>query len=213
MDIVPDIQDIVPGGRPVKGVILFYQNQTLHFMTTSIIFNGRFLSLLLLIAGILILDCSKESWGTRENGSSQQLLVVDQGAGTLSFYEPESGLLLGKAKVGYNPHEVVISRDGKTAYITNFGIEDYDHTIGVPGVRFEAGLFPVPVNPVVVDQVTLAHEPGAVAVLLEDPGQVPAIRFQFSDVFHLGLVARRVLTHETFPAAPPRVAARQEAVA
>ena len=61
------------------------------------------------------------------------LIVVDQGAGTVSFFDPESETLLGRVKVGYNPHEVELSADGRTAYVTNFGIEDYDRSIGVPG--------------------------------------------------------------------------------
>jgi DNA-binding beta-propeller fold protein YncE len=66
--------------------------------------------------------------------SSQQILaVVEENAGHVSFYQPENGKHLGSLKVGYLPHEITITKDGKTAYISNFGIKDYDSGAGIPG--------------------------------------------------------------------------------
>lgn len=66
-------------------------------------------------------------------GAERALVVVEQAAGRVSSYDPGSGARLGSLAVGFNPHEVAVSRDGLTAYVTNFGIQDYDQTIGIPG--------------------------------------------------------------------------------
>ena len=62
------------------------------------------------------------------------LLVVEQSDGAVSFYDEISGDRLNTVRVGLNPHEITVSKDGKTAYVTNFGVQDYDHTIGEPGL-------------------------------------------------------------------------------
>lgn len=62
------------------------------------------------------------------------LIVVEQGAGKVSILDLETGVKKSEVEVGYNPHEIALSRDGQTAYVSNFGIEDYDRTIGVPGL-------------------------------------------------------------------------------
>lgn len=51
----------------------------------------------------------------------------------MGFYNSQTGAKIGSVAVGFKPHEIEISGDGKTAYLTNFGIEDYDHRIGTPG--------------------------------------------------------------------------------
>jgi len=51
----------------------------------------------------------------------------------LGFYDSNTGKQLGSVAIGFKPHEIEISADGKTAYVANFGIEDYDHHDGTPG--------------------------------------------------------------------------------
>ncbi|MCB0631413.1 MAG: YncE family protein [Saprospiraceae bacterium] len=67
------------------------------------------------------------------NQDTWRIIVVEQGAGKVSILDPVSGTTERSVDVGYNPHEIALRPDGKTAYVTNFGIEDYDHTIGTPG--------------------------------------------------------------------------------
>lgn len=62
------------------------------------------------------------------------LTAVEENAGQVSFYNPQNGKRLGSLYVGFLPHEIAITKDGKTAYISNFGIRDYDSGSGVPGV-------------------------------------------------------------------------------
>jgi len=79
--------------------------------------------------------CQNKDTQTAAIDASWQMIVVEQGAGKVSVLDPITGIKKGEVKVGYNPHEIALSADGQTAYVTNFGIEDYDHTIGTPGTN------------------------------------------------------------------------------
>ena len=50
-----------------------------------------------------------------------KLLVLSKGDRTLAVVDPSSLKVLGKAPVGLDPHEVIASSDGKTAYVSNYG--------------------------------------------------------------------------------------------
>jgi ABC-type branched-subunit amino acid transport system substrate-binding protein len=64
--------------------------------------------------------------------SNHILIVVEESDSSIGFYDPNKGEI-GRIKTGFWPHEIAVSDDGKTAYVTNFGIKDYDENIGVPG--------------------------------------------------------------------------------
>ncbi len=61
------------------------------------------------------------------------LAVVEQTAGKISFYDVQSHQRVGETLVGLLPHEIALSPDGNTAYVSNFGLQDYDENIGIPG--------------------------------------------------------------------------------
>lgn len=61
------------------------------------------------------------------------LVVVEENAGYVSFYDIASRKKLSSIKTGFLPHEIAITQDQKTAYVSNFGIKDYDSGIGTPG--------------------------------------------------------------------------------
>jgi len=61
------------------------------------------------------------------------LVVVEESASHVGVYDPVTGLRRSTIKLGFLPHEIALSGDGKTAYVSNFGLQDYDETIGVPG--------------------------------------------------------------------------------
>src|SRR5579872_1549832 len=65
--------------------------------------------------------------------SDRILTVVEENAGHVSFYDTQNGAKLGGLQVGFLPHEIAITKDGKTAYVSNFGIKDYDSLAGIPG--------------------------------------------------------------------------------
>jgi DNA-binding beta-propeller fold protein YncE len=62
------------------------------------------------------------------------IVTVEQTAGTVGFYDPIDGKKYASVHVGFLPHEIAISKNKKTAYVSNFGLQDFDETIGVPGV-------------------------------------------------------------------------------
>jgi YVTN family beta-propeller protein len=61
-------------------------------------------------------------------GGSAYLLVLSKQDHTVSIVDPASLKVLGKAPVGDDPHEVVASADGRTAYVSNYGFGRF-HTI------------------------------------------------------------------------------------
>lgn len=70
---------------------------------------------------------------TTTTNAADVLAVIEQTAGRIDFYDTQSHRKLGGTKIGDLPHEIALSPDGKTAYVTNFGLQDYDETIGTPG--------------------------------------------------------------------------------
>jgi len=61
---------------------------------------------------------------------ADSLLVLSKGDLTLSIVDPSTMKVLARMPSGPDPHEVVASADGKTAYISNYGGGAY-HTITV----------------------------------------------------------------------------------
>lgn len=61
------------------------------------------------------------------------MIVVEQANSTVAFYDSDGWRRLGQVKVGLNPHELALAPDHRMAYVSNFGIQDYDETIGTPG--------------------------------------------------------------------------------
>jgi YVTN family beta-propeller protein len=54
-------------------------------------------------------------------GQTESLLVLSKQDHTLAIVDPVSLKVVGKAPVGNDPHEVIASTDGKTAYVSNYG--------------------------------------------------------------------------------------------
>lgn len=65
--------------------------------------------------------------------AKQLIITVEESDSSIGFYDSETGLLVSRIKTGFWPHEIEVSADGKTAFVTNFGIKDYDEHIGHPG--------------------------------------------------------------------------------
>lgn len=61
------------------------------------------------------------------------IVSVEESDSTIGLYDSASGALVNRIEVGFWPHEIEIGPDGKTAYVTNFGVKDYDERIGRPG--------------------------------------------------------------------------------
>lgn len=61
------------------------------------------------------------------------IVAVEESSSTVGFYDSTTGAEVGRVAVGFWPHEVAIDPDAGLAYVTNFGVKDYDETIGRPG--------------------------------------------------------------------------------
>lgn len=74
-------------------------------------FGWAFLSLTVLLAG----------WACAQNSPKATLLALSKQDRTLAIVDPVSLRVLARIPVGNDPHEVVASADGKTAYVSNYG--------------------------------------------------------------------------------------------
>lgn len=61
-----------------------------------------------------------------QNAPKETLLALSKREHTLAIVDPTSLKVIAKAPVGNDPHEVIASTDGKTAYISNYGGGAYD---------------------------------------------------------------------------------------
>lgn len=55
--------------------------------------------------------------------ANDRLVVVNRGASTISFVDPVEMKLLSTVPTGTGPHEVVVSADGKTAFVSIYGTQ------------------------------------------------------------------------------------------
>ena len=96
----------------------------------------------LLAAGILaavlgitaLLTAQPQDANSRSQTEQRHLIVAaEEGASRVGIYDSKSGKELASIGVGKWPHEIAISPDGNFAYVTCFGLKDYDEHIGKPG--------------------------------------------------------------------------------
>ena len=80
----------------------------------------------LLAAGVFALA----SCAFAQSTPSPALLVLSKTDRTLAIVDPDSLKAVARIPVGNDPHEVVASSDGKTAYVSNYGFGAY-HTLAV----------------------------------------------------------------------------------
>jgi YVTN family beta-propeller protein len=78
---------------------------------------------------ILALSLFTQSYASAQT-PHQSLLVLSKHDHTLSIVDPATLKVVGKAPVGEDPHEVVASADGKTAYVSIYGGGQY-HKLNV----------------------------------------------------------------------------------
>jgi len=65
-----------------------------------------------------------------QSASSASLLVLSKQDQTLSIVDSTNLRVVAKVPVGNDPHEVIASTDGKTAYVSNYGFGKF-HTLAV----------------------------------------------------------------------------------
>ena len=67
-----------------------------------------------LILALVMIDAAGQ-------GTSGRLVVLNKEDATLVTVDPSSGKVLGRVATGEGPHEVVVSDDGRTAFVANYG--------------------------------------------------------------------------------------------
>jgi len=73
---------------------------------------------------------SAASWAVAQTTPSTALLALSKQDHTLSIIDPTDLHIVATVPVGDDPHEVVASTDGKTAYVSNYGFGAF-HTLAV----------------------------------------------------------------------------------
>ncbi len=68
-----------------------------------------------------------------DGARAQTVLVVQEGLGKLVFLDARDQTKQLSIPLGEKPHEIEISPDGKTAYVSNFGLLEANKKIGAPG--------------------------------------------------------------------------------
>ena len=74
-----------------------------------------------------------------------RVAVVEQGSGELSLFDPQNGDILGAVKIGYNPHEIAVTRDGHKKIVLGAGGQTIK-AIGAESRRELMEIFEVPVH-------------------------------------------------------------------
>jgi YVTN family beta-propeller protein len=99
------------------------------------------LTFLIVLAGVLA-----ASPVYAENTPSNALLVLAKQDGMLLIVDPSSLQVIARIAVGKDPHEVIASSDGKTAYVSNYGFGAYN-TLAVVDLVVQKALPPVDLGP------------------------------------------------------------------
>jgi DNA-binding beta-propeller fold protein YncE len=60
---------------------------------------------------------------------NEAIVVVEEEANSVGIYNAETGQPYGAVKISKLPHEITISKDGRTAYVSNFGLHDFNATV------------------------------------------------------------------------------------
>jgi YVTN family beta-propeller protein len=78
------------------------------------------------IAAVLLASMLLSGVLSAQNTPSTTLLVLSKHDHTLAIVDPSSLQAIAKAPVGNDPHEVIASSDGTTAYVSNYGSGAYN---------------------------------------------------------------------------------------
>ena len=72
-----------------------------------------------------------------QSAGHEELLVLSKRAQTLAIVDPSDLKVIVRVPVGNDPHEVIASADGKTAYVSNYGFGAFNTLTPVDLVRQE----------------------------------------------------------------------------
>ena len=66
------------------------------------------------------------------------IIAVQETPGRVTIIDSEQPVRRASVSVGFKPHEVAVSQDGKTAFVSNFGLNDADNRDGIAGSTISA---------------------------------------------------------------------------
>ena len=78
---------------------------------------------------------------------SATLVVLNKADATLAIVDPQTMKVIGKVPTGDSPHEVVLSADGKTAFVANYGAQTPGSSLSVIDVEAKKELRRVDLSP------------------------------------------------------------------
>ncbi len=94
----------------------------------------------------LLLNLAVLQVALAQSTPSAALLVLSKTDHTLAIVNPATLQVVAKAPVGNDPHEVIASSDGRTAYVSNYGFGEY-HTIAVIDLTGQKALPSIDLGP------------------------------------------------------------------
>jgi YVTN family beta-propeller protein len=69
--------------------------------------------------------------GAQTTAATNYLLVLNKAEGTLAMVDPSSMQVVARVATGEGPHEVVVSADGRLAYVSNYGAQKPSNSLSV----------------------------------------------------------------------------------
>jgi YVTN family beta-propeller protein len=93
-------------------------------------------------AAVSYLCFSLGTQATAQSAVHEELLVLSKQARTLAIVDPSDLKVIARVPVGDDPHEVIASSDGKTAYVSNYGFGTFNTLTPVDLVQ-QAPLSPI----------------------------------------------------------------------
>jgi len=94
-------------------------------------------------ATVVVLSCAITSWAQAQT-PSPALLVLEKEGQEVAIVDPNSLQIVGRVAAGSDPHELCVSGDGRTAYVSNYGAFSTPlHTLSVVDLVARKPLPPV----------------------------------------------------------------------
>jgi YVTN family beta-propeller protein len=86
---------------------------------------GQWLQGQRLACAIALMSCllTTNSLAQEAKAAASYLLVLNKAENTLAIIEPQKFEILARIPTGEGPHEIIVSADGKTAFVANYGTQ------------------------------------------------------------------------------------------
>jgi DNA-binding beta-propeller fold protein YncE len=107
------------------------------YLSFSIVSKGMIVAMCLLQSSSAMnmapVENQQESDHSPESAKGRTVLVVQEGPGKVVSFSIHNPRHRNITTVGEKPHEIELTPDGSTAFISNFGLLEVNHQVGTPG--------------------------------------------------------------------------------